>query len=150
MKMRSYRAKKCTYGGEIRYQLRTQCYTEWVWIWSFGCKVGFVLKTSIIILKKKKKCQQVSAILHRLPSFDASCYPFSQKWVKFVVASNSLMHYCVSYYIWTKGPRWSWIPHLIHILQMKRYVIYGGVVNLSNFGRQWPKEQFCEIISKSA
>ena len=34
---------------------------------SFGCKMGFVLRTSIIILKKK--CQQLSAILLHSSSF---------------------------------------------------------------------------------
>ena len=67
----SYHTKKDAYGGEIRYQLRIQRYIEWGVnltrkLSKVRCKVGFVLRTSIITLKEK--CQQLSAILRHLSS----------------------------------------------------------------------------------
>ena len=60
MTMRSYHAKKCVYGGEIRYQLRIQRYIEWGVtltrkLSKFRVQSELRLRTSIIVLKKK--CQ---------------------------------------------------------------------------------------------
>ena len=60
MTKRSYQAKKGAYGVEIRYYPVPSVTQSGMWLWhgpcqSVRCKVDFILKTSIIILKKKKK-----------------------------------------------------------------------------------------------
>ena len=72
MTMRNYRAKKGAYGGEITYQLRIQRFKECDVtmtrkLQSFGCKVGFVLRTSIKILKNIYI--YIYAVVRRLSSF---------------------------------------------------------------------------------
>ena len=77
MTVRSYRAKKGTYGGKIRYQLRIQrhivgCDFDKETITVSGVKIGLLFKNRYFNIEK---CQILSAILRRLFSFfeDASC-----------------------------------------------------------------------------